>query len=247
MSRRNRDNKEIQRSTRRGSNYSSFEEPTDYSRETMPAYVPIQAKPIVPKNRNQEEYIHAIRTAQITFGIGPAGTGKTFLATAVAAEELLDKSVTKLILTRPAVEAGEDMGFLPGEIAEKFGPYLTPYKEILIKRLNKGFMEYAIRHDKIEASPVGYMRGRTFEDTIVLVDEAQNLTAEQLKMLMTRIGSNCRMIINGDPAQSDIGSKSGLMDAVRRVKWIPQVAVVTFTVEDIVRSGIVSDIVQSYE
>lgn len=215
--------------------------------EQEPIPVKKRAEPLTPKTKKQEHYLHALENFEITFGIGPAGTGKSYVATSWAAEELKANRVEKLIFTRPAVEAGEKLGFLPGELNEKFAPYLTPVREILDERLGKGYVEYLLKTGRIEATPIGYLRGRTFNDTIVLLDEAQNTTPEQMKMFLTRFGRNCTMIIEGDITQKDIHGPSGLEDAISKVSYIPTIKVIEFSEEDIVRSGLVSEIVQAYK
>ena len=205
-----------------------------------------RAPPLEPKTELQRKYISAIRNSTITFGIGPAGTGKTYIAGALACEMLTNKSVEKIIITRPAVEAGESLGFLPGELEEKYEPYIAAFRDVLNERLGKSFVEYLMKMGRIEAMPFAYMRGRTFKNCIVILDEAQNATVEQMKLFLTRIGENCKVVIDGDETQSDI-KNPGLMDAVKRVSFIPQVRVIHFTKQDVVRSGIVSEIVQAYE
>lgn len=204
-------------------------------------------EPLQPRNDRQRRYLSAMQQQTITFGLGPAGTGKTYVCGAHAAAELEARRVSRLVITRPAVEAGEELGFLPGEIEEKFAPYLAPFRDVLDERLGKSFVDNLIKNGRIEAAPLAYMRGRTFKDAIVILDEAQNTTPAQMKMFLTRIGENCRVIVNGDVRQKDIKGVSGLEDAVRRLIWIPQVSVIEFQREDVVRSGIVSDVIQSYD
>jgi len=203
--------------------------------------------PIEPKTENQKRYINAIKHHTLTFATGPAGTGKTWLCAALAAEALIENRVKKIIITRPAVEAGEHLGFLPGELDEKFDPYLTPFREVLNERLGKTKVDYLIKTGKIEATPLAYMRGRTFKECYVILDEAQNTTPTQMKMFLTRIGYDCKVIVNGDMSQKDINGNSGLEDAVKRLSFIPSVKHVRFTREDIVRSGLVQEIVSAYE
>lgn len=204
-------------------------------------------RPIEALNEAQKRYINAIKNFLLTFATGPAGTGKTWICSALAAQALESKQIEKIIITRPAIEAGENLGFLPGELEEKFDPYLQPFRDVLNERLGKTFVEYLIKNGIIEAAPLAYMRGRTFKDAWVILDEAQNTTPAQMKMFLTRIGSNCKVIVNGDTAQKDIRGESGLDDAVARLTWIPTVKHIHFTHEDVVRSGIVQDIIQSYE
>ncbi len=208
---------------------------------------PIAKRPIEPLTENQKRYINAIKNFVLIFGTGPAGAGKTWVCAALAAQALEEKRISKIIITRPAVEAGEHLGFLPGELEEKFDPYLQPFKDVLIERLGKSQTEYAIKVGKIEAAPLAYMRGRTFKDAFVILDEAQNTTLAQMKMFLTRIGHDCKVVVNGDISQKDIHGKSGLADAVKRLAFIPSVKHIEFERSDIVRSGLVQEIVEAYE
>lgn len=202
--------------------------------------------PIVARNYAQSAYLESIRRNQITFAVGPAGTGKSYIATAYAAEQLYYKKIDKLIITRPAVEAEESLGFLPGELEDKYAPYLAPVREILDRLLGKSFVEYCLKVGYIEPVPIGFMRGRTFENAVVLIDEAQNTTPNQMKLILSRIGENCKYIIDGDVTQKDIGGESGLADAIKRIGNIPGVDAVTFLNQDIVRSGLCKKIIQAY-
>jgi phosphate starvation-inducible PhoH-like protein len=206
-----------------------------------PCYEPVKAR-----TDAQSRYIASIKGKVITFATGPAGTGKTWVCASLAADALREKQIEKIIVTRPAVEAGESLGFLPGEMEEKFAHYLVPFKEVLIERLGTGAYEYHVRMGNIEGAPLAYMRGRTFRNAIVILDEAQNTTPEQMKMFLTRIGEGSRLIINGDTEQVDIRGKSGLADAVERVTWIPTVGHVRFAQADVVRHGVIQEILQSY-
>lgn len=203
--------------------------------------------PIVAQNDAQKRYINAIRTQQVTFASGPAGVGKTWLAGALAAEQLTGRKIEKIIITRPAVEAGEKLGFLPGEMEEKYAPYLAPFRDVLDERLGKSFVDLALKRGKIEAAPFAYMRGRTFKNALVILDEAQNTTPTQMKMFLTRIGENCVVVVNGDLNQKDIPGKSGFEDAIQRLSFIPSISHVKFDHDDVVRSGICQEIVQAYE
>jgi phosphate starvation-inducible protein PhoH and related proteins len=198
------------------------------------------------KTDNQTNYISAIQANTLTFGTGPAGTGKTFIATTMAADALQKKHIKKILLTRPAIEAGEKLGYLPGELDEKFEPYLRPFRDILNKRLGHGFVDCALKNGKIEALPLAYMRGMTFEDCWVLLDEAQNTTPVQMKMFLTRIGDRCKVIVNGDLTQQDIPGASGLADGLQRSRGLPGVGEVAFTRDDVVRSGLVQMLVDRY-
>jgi len=205
-------------------------------------------QPLRPRTKAQKEYIHAIRNHCLTFGIGPAGTGKSYCAGALAAEAMLDGQIERIIITRPAVEAGENLGFLPGDLDEKFAAYIDAFKEILSERLGAGTVKYLMRHGRIVAAPLAYMRGRTFkDDTFVILDEAQNTTPAQMKMFLTRIGDNCKVVINGDIKQSDIRGPNGLADAVQRLKGVNSVYIHEFERSDIVRSGLVREVIDRYE
>lgn len=200
---------------------------------------------VKPLNFIQGEYLEAIKTSEIVFGIGSAGTGKTYVAASFAAGELFHRRIHKIILTRPNVETGRGLGFLPGELDEKYAPYLQPFDQVFSRTLGKGFYEYALKSKTIEPRPIGFMRGASFENCIILVDEAQNLTKTELKMLLSRIGKNCRVVLSGDPKQTDI-QDSGLMDAVRRLDRIEGVSVINFRDEDIVRSQMCKRVILAY-
>lgn len=202
-------------------------------------------KEVKPLNYIQETYLNAIKTSEITFGVGSAGTGKTYVAASYAASELFHRRVEKIILTRPNVETGRGLGFLPGTLEEKYEPYLDPFDQVFSRSLGKGFYEYALKSKTIEPRPLGFMRGATFDNAIVLVDEAQNATKAELKMLLSRIGRNTKMIISGDTDQSDI-EDSGLQDAVDRLEGIGGIEVVRFLDSDIVRSKMCKAIILAY-
>jgi phosphate starvation-inducible PhoH-like protein len=205
-------------------------------------------QPLRAKNKSQQDYIQAIKQNMLTFGIGPAGTGKSYCAGAIAAEALESGRIERIILTRPAVEAGENLGFLPGDLDEKFSVYIDAFRDILNERLGSGTVEYCLRHGRIVAAPLAFMRGKTFNDkTFVVLDEAQNTSIAQMKMFLTRIGEGCKVVVNGDIAQSDIHGMNGLEDAIRRLDGINDVYVHKFNREDIVRSGLVRDIIDRYE
>lgn len=202
--------------------------------------------PVTPKNRHQVEYYNAMRTAQVTIGAGPAGTGKTLLAADFAATEIMDRRKSQIILVRPAVESGATLGLLPGTLEEKFAPYLAPVREYLIDRMGKSQYEMAIKEERISPQPLGYMRGSTFKDCVVIVDEAQNITPAEMKMLLTRLGDNCSMIINGDVEQCDLKGDCGLEDAIEKIELVEGVVVVEFDEDDCLRSPIVKAILKAY-
>jgi phosphate starvation-inducible PhoH-like protein len=218
--------------------------PQEFEREEK---IKVDRSPIRPKNEVQSNYIHAIKTSPITIGEGPAGTGKTWIAAALAAEALESKQIDKLILTRPAIEAGEKLGYLPGEIDDKFDPFMRPFRDALNERLGSSFVDLLIKTGRIECAPLAYMRGRTFKSTWIILDEAQNTTPKQMKMFLTRVGENCKVLVNGDVTQMDITGESGLADAIKRLKKLKSVAVVSFEGSDVVRSGIAQEIVEAYE
>lgn len=202
--------------------------------------------PLEPKTENQRRYINAIKHFKLVFGVGPAGSGKSYVAISIAAEKLESKNIDKIIITRPAVEAGESFGHLPGELEEKFAPYLAPFQAIFEERLGKSYYEYLLKNNVIRAIPLAFMRGLTFENAIVILDEGQNVTPAQMKMFLTRIGENCTVIVDGDIEQVDIPGPSGLTDAIQRLSFIPSVKVIRFSDADIVRSGLVAEILREY-
>lgn len=212
-------------------------------------HIPRTGRTVYPKNAKQAEFISAIERCDLTFGIGPAGTGKTYLATAMALQCLLEHKADKIILTRPVVEAGESLGFLPGDLIQKITPYLRPLYDIIEHLLPPSLFRRLEDDGLFEVAPLAYMRGRTLFNSIVILDEAQNTTAEQMKMFLTRLGTNSKMIITGDPGQSDIADnkKSGLAHAVSILEKIPEIAVVRFTAQDIVRHSLVQKIINAYE
>ena len=205
-----------------------------------------QRTTVEPMTEVQGHYLAAIRSQKLIFGIGPAGTGKTFVAASWAAEQLMAKRVEQIILTRPAVETGQSMGFLPGTLEEKYEPFLEPFKEAMIRTMGKGPFEYALKSGKISPRPLGYMRGATFDNSIVLFDEAQNSTITEMKMFLTRTGQDCTVVVSGDIDQCDLNGISGLEDAVGRLHRINGVKVIEFEEDDIVRSGLVRDIIKAY-
>jgi phosphate starvation-inducible PhoH-like protein len=206
-------------------------------------------KVLAPKTVNQRRYVEAIERNDLVFGIGPAGTGKTYLAVAMGVSALLNKKVARIILTRPAVEAGERLGFLPGTLQEKVDPYLRPLYDALYDMLDNERVEKLLERNVIEVAPIAFMRGRTLNDSFIILDEAQNSTPEQMKMVITRQGFNSKMVVNGDVTQIDLpnGRRSGLIDAVDVLKGVEGISFVTFDEKDVVRHSLVQRIVKAYE
>lgn len=206
-----------------------------------------QPKPIQAKNRSQAMFMSAIKTHTLIFGLGPAGTGKSYCTAAMAAQALIAGNIDRIIFTRPAVEAGNSMGFLPGKLDEKFDPYFSAFKSCLISNAGKGVIECALKNGNITVEPLAYMRGKTFNRAFVVLDEAQNCTPDEIKMFMTRIGKDSTMVISGDLSQSDIRCYSGLHDAICRTHNVKGVYVHEFEYKDIVRSDIVKEILMCYD
>ena len=206
-------------------------------------------KPIRVKTLGQKVYVDSIKSHDVVFGIGPAGTGKTFLAVTLAVTALKRGQVKRIVLTRPAVEAGESLGFLPGDLKEKVDPYLRPVYDALYQILGKEQTTRLMEREIIEIAPLAYMRGRTLEDAFVILDEAQNTTIMQMKMFLTRLGFNSKMIVNGDMSQIDLPRrvKSGLVDAMEKLKGIKAIDFVHFSASDVVRHPVVADIINAYE
>ena len=202
-----------------------------------------------PRTQGQQEYLEAIARHEMTFAIGPAGTGKTYLAMAVAVSHLMNKKVKRLILTRPAVEAGENLGFLPGDLEEKISPYLRPLYDALYAMVDLTKVQRMIEEQRIEVAPLAFMRGRTLDHSFILLDEAQNTTSEQMKMFLTRLGQGSRAIITGDVTQCDLprGTKSGLAEAARILKPVPEIGIVHLSRRDVVRHPLVERIISAYE
>lgn len=219
------------------------------SQQVETAYAPPRSpQPLRAQTSSQQQYIDAINQYALTFGIGPAGTGKSYCAGALAAEALESGRIERIILTRPAVESGENLGFLPGDLDQKFSVYIDAFRDILNERLGAGTVDYCLRHGRIVAAPLAFMRGKTFNNkTFVILDEAQNTSVAQMKMFLTRIGEGCKVVINGDVQQSDIRGPNGLADAVHKLSDLPGVYVHQFERDDIVRSGLVRDIIDRYE
>ena len=211
--------------------------------------VTASGKPIKAKTVGQKRYVEAIRNNTIVLGVGPAGTGKTYLAVAMAVSAFKAKEVSRIILTRPAVEAGEKLGFLPGDLQQKVDPYLRPLYDALFEMLGaESFSKYQEK-GSIEVAPLAYMRGRTLDDSFIILDEAQNTTGEQMKMFLTRLGFNSKIVVTGDVTQIDLpdGRSSGLVQAVKILKNVDDIATVRFTDKDVVRHRLVQDIIKAYE
>ena len=213
-----------------------------------PLVIKLKRQSVVPKTLNQKRYLQAIDAHPITFGIGPAGTGKTYLAMAMALRELLEGRVERIILTRPAVEAGEELGFLPGELQEKILPYLTPLYDAMNDMIGKEQTMQLVERGIVEIAPLAYMRGRTLANAFVVLDEAQNTTHEQMMMFLTRLGDGSRMVVTGDITQIDLprNKLSGLKEATRILKDIERIRLFYFDGQDVVRHPLVQDIINAY-
>ena len=208
-----------------------------------------KGKPIKAKTVGQQNYMKAIMKNTITIGVGPAGTGKTYLAVAMAVTAFRAQQVNRIILTRPAVEAGEKLGFLPGDLQQKVDPYLRPLYDALFDMLGAESYARLVERGSIEVAPLAYMRGRTLDDSFIILDEAQNTTCEQMKMFLTRLGFDSKMVITGDITQIDLpdGRRSGLKDAMRVLRNVDDISVFRFTEKDVVRHRLVQDIIRAYE
>ena len=211
--------------------------------------ITVKGKPVKPKTLGQKKYIDAIQNNTITFGIGPAGTGKTYLAVAMAVRAFRDEQVSRIILTRPAVEAGEKLGFLPGDLQDKVDPYLRPLYDAMFDMMGPENFQRNMEKGTIEVAPLAYMRGRTLDDSFIILDEAQNTTPEQMKMFLTRLGFNSKAIVTGDVTQIDLpnAGRSGLVEAVKVLKTIDDIAIMRLTEKDVVRHKLVQDIIAAYE
>jgi phosphate starvation-inducible PhoH-like protein len=210
---------------------------------------PRAGRPIAPKGATQKRYVDLVRANDIVFAVGPAGTGKTYLAMALAVRALLDKQVRRIILTRPAVEAGEKLGFLPGTLEEKVDPYLRPLFDALHDMMDPEKLQRHMADNVIEVSPLAFMRGRTLNESFIVLDEAQNTTPAQMKMFLTRMGYGAKLVITGDPTQTDLppGQRSGLRDALELVSEIRGIGVIAFTDADVVRHPLVAALIRAYD
>ncbi|MBV8845219.1 MAG: PhoH family protein [Bryobacterales bacterium] len=206
-------------------------------------------KMIAPKTMTQRRYVEAIEKNDLVFGVGPAGTGKTYLAVAMAVSALFSKRVSRIVLTRPAVEAGERLGFLPGTLQEKVDPYVRPLYDALYEMIEAEKIEKLLERNTIEVAPIAFMRGRTLNDSFIILDEAQNATPEQMKMILTRQGFNSKMVVTGDPTQVDLntGQRSGLVEVIDVLRGIDGIRFVQFDERDVVRHSLVQKIVKAYE
>ena len=204
---------------------------------------------VIPRSKKQKEYVRALKTNQIIMSLGPAGTGKTYLAVAVALTMLLEKKVERIILSRPAVEAGERLGFLPGDMKEKIDPYLRPLYDSLNDLFDYDKIQRKIESGEIEIAPLAFMRGRTLKNSFAILDEAQNATRTQIKMFLTRIGENSKLVVNGDPSQIDLPNKnqSGLIESQKILKEIKEISIINFDHNDVIRHPLVTKIVEAYQ
>ena len=204
---------------------------------------------VIPRSKKQKEYVRSLKTNQITISLGPAGTGKTYLAVAVALTMLLEKKVERIILSRPAVEAGEKLGFLPGDMKDKIDPYLRPLYDSLYDLLDYDRIQRKIESGAIEIAPLAFMRGRTLKNSFAILDEPQNATETQIKMFLTRIGENSKLVVNGDPSQVDLPNKnqSGLIKSQAILKSIKEISVINFDHQDVMRHPLVTKIIEAYQ
>ena len=208
-----------------------------------------RGKQIRCKTLGQQQYVQSIREHDLTFAVGPAGTGKTYLAMALAVVALKNKEIERIVLTRPAVEAGEKLGFLPGDMTQKVDPYLRPLYDALYDFMGVDSYQKLVERGVVEVAPLAYMRGRTLSDSFIILDEAQNTTSEQMKMFLTRLGFNSKVVVTGDVTQTDlpVGKRSGLAEALEVLRDIPEIGIVRLTSKDVVRHELVQRIVDAYE
>ncbi len=217
--------------------------------ESMQDVIKTPKRSVIPRTKKQKEYVKALKNSQIVMSLGPAGTGKTYLAVAVALTMLLEKKVERIILSRPAVEAGERLGFLPGDMKEKIDPYLRPLYDSLYDLLDYEKIQRKIESGSIEIAPLAFMRGRTLKNSFAILDEAQNATETQIKMFLTRIGQNSKLVVNGDPSQIDLPNKnqSGLIKSQAILNGIKEISIINFNHEDVMRHPLVTKIVEAYQ
>jgi len=217
--------------------------------QTLGEVIKTPKRSVIPKSKKQKEYVRSLKTNKIVMSLGPAGTGKTYLAVAVALSMLLEKKVERIILSRPAVEAGERLGFLPGDMKDKIDPYLRPLYDSLYDLLDYDKIQRKIESGAIEIAPLAFMRGRTLKNSFAILDEAQNATETQIKMFLTRIGENSKLVVNGDPSQVDLPNKSqsGLAKSQSILKGIKEISVINFDHQDVMRHPLVTKIVEAYQ
>lgn len=219
--------------------------PSDYLPDT-PKRNQRDDSPLVPKTDAQKSYMNSIRSQTLTFGVGPAGTGKTYTAVSIACEMYLAGEISRFIATRPALGSEEELGFFPGDLDEKFAPWMVPIRDVLDKRLGRSHVDYLIKNGTISFQPFATMRGLSWADSFIMLDEAQNTTPKQMELFLTRVGTNSRVVVDGDIRQKDLCVQSGLEDAVKRLRGQPGVGLVEFTTDDIIRSGFVRMVLEAY-
>jgi len=217
--------------------------------QTLEEVIKTPKRSVIPRSKKQKEYVRALKTSPIVMSLGPAGTGKTYLAVAAALSMLLEKKVERIILSRPAVEAGEKLGFLPGDMKDKIDPYLRPLYDSLYDLLDYDKIQRKIESGEIEIAPLAFMRGRTLKNSFAILDEAQNATQTQIKMFLTRIGENSKLVVNGDPSQIDLPNKnqSGLIKSQAVLKEIKEISIINFDHKDVMRHPLVTKIVEAYQ